>query len=135
MSMRSVRWPILLPFCLAAAGCSVALHGHQTMSGAAATATTSAASAGTASTGSARVAASFGAPAPQGAPGGRLGLSGGAAAVLVLGLILVETFNYFTANPAIRSEHAGDHRRSIAETCSCYGYQPHADPTLRPASE
>jgi len=106
---------ILLPLFLALAGCSVALHGHRTTSGGATTTTASAAT---------RAGASFGTPAPRGAPGGQLRLSGGAAAVLVLGLVVAETINYFSARSAGQPQSSSGPQHSIADTCSCYGYQP-----------
>ena len=114
----------LLPFCLALAGCSVALQGNQTMSGGATTTTTSAATSGQASIGPARVNASFGTPAPQGAAGGQVAFSRGASAMLVLGLVIAETVNYLGAKFSDAPPVSSVPQRSIADTCSCYGYQP-----------
>jgi len=119
-----MRALVLLPLCLALSGCSVALHGNQTTSGGATTTTTSAATSGQASIGPARVGASFGTPAPQGAAGGQVAFPRAASAVLLLGLVIAETVNYLGARfgDAPRSQVAPRH--SISSTCSCYGYQP-----------
>ena len=122
-----MRALVLLPFCFALSGCSVALHGNQTTSGGATTTTTLAATSGQASVGPARVSASFGTPAPQGAAGGQAALSRGASAVLVLGLIVAETVSYFSAKFSDAPPASSALQRSIAETCSCYGYQPPSD--------
>jgi hypothetical protein len=119
-----MRALVLFPICFALTGCSVALFGNQTASGGAATTTTSVVTTAQASAGAARVGASFGAPAPQGAAGGQAVFPRGASVVLVLGLIAADALNYlstrFSDAPAARSAP----QRSIADTCSCYGYQP-----------
>lgn len=125
----------LVPLLLVFAGCSVALHGHQTTGGSTTATTTSAAIRGHASVGSARVSASFGTPAPPGAPGGQISLSRGASVVLILGLLVAETVNYFSAAFADRPQLLPEPQRSIAATCSCYGYKPESDLTSMPASE
>lgn len=117
----------LLPFCLALSGCVVSLHGHQSTRGGATT-TTSAATRAQASAGSARVGASFGTPAPHGAAGGRVAFSRGASAVIVLGLVVAETVNYLSAKLSGTPQAAASAPlRSIADTCSCYGYQPSSE--------
>ena len=118
-----MRVSVLLPFCLALAGCSAAFYSHQTTSGGATTTTTSAATNAQASAGAARVSASFGTPAPQGAAGGQVAFSRGASAVLVLGLVIVETVNYLGARFGDTPKSPAP-RHSISSTCSCYGYQP-----------
>ena len=109
-----MRALVLLPFCFALSGCSVALHGNQTTSGGATTTTTSVATSGQASVGSARVSASFGTPAPQGAPGGQAIFSRGASAVIVLGLVVAETLSYIGARFADTAQPSTGARRSIA---------------------
>lgn len=126
-----MRALVLLPFCFALSGCSVALHGHQTTSGGATTTTTSAAISGHASVGPARVGASFGAPAPQGAAGGQVAFPRGASVVLVLGLMIAETVNYLGAKFSDAPPASSAPQRSIADTCSCYGYQPPNDEDRR----
>jgi hypothetical protein len=119
-----MRVLVLLPFCFALSGCSVALFGNQTTSGGAATSTTSAAMSGQASVGAARVSTSFGTPAPQGAAGGQVVFPRGASAVLVLGLIVAEAVNYLSTKLFDVPPASAAPQRSIADTCSCYGYQP-----------
>lgn len=119
--MRRAVLPLL---CLILSGCSVALSGNQTTSGGATTTSTSAATRAQASVGSANVSASFGTPAPQGASGGQVTFSRGASVVLVLGLVVAETVNYLSARFTDRPPSSSAPQRSIAETCSCYGYQP-----------
>jgi len=114
----------LLPFCLALSGCSVALYGNQTTSGGATATTTSAATTAQASAGPARVGASFGTPAPQGAAGGQVVFPRAASAVLLLGLVIAETVNYLGAKFGEPSGSQAAPRHSISSTCSCYGYQP-----------
>ncbi len=119
-----MRALVLLPLCFALSGCSVALFGNQTASGGAATSTTSVVTSGQASVGAARVNTSFGTPAPQGAAGGQAVFPRGASAVLVLGLIFAETVNYLGAKFSDKPPVSPAPQRSIADTCSCYGYQP-----------
>lgn len=118
-----MRALVLLPFCFALAGCSVALFGNQTASGGATASTTAAATNVQVSTGTARVGASFGTPAPQGAAGGQVTFPRGASVVLVLGLVIAETVNYLGAKFSDAPPATAAPQRSIADTCSCYGYQ------------
>lgn len=126
--MTRIGITALLLICLTLAGCAVNLHGRQSMAAGASTAsttTTSSISAG-ASAGQAKFSASFGSAPPPGASGGQIGFSRGAAAVLVLGLVIAETFEFlgsqFRGTPPARQTAAP--RASIAETCSCYGWKP-----------
>lgn len=107
-------------------GCAVNLHGRQsTGAGTSTTVTGSSFNAG-ASAGQARFGAAFGAPPPPGASGGQIGFSRGAAAVLLLGLAIAETFEFigsqFRGTPPAQQTVVP--RASIAETCSCYGWKP-----------
>jgi hypothetical protein len=120
---------------LALSGCSVALSGHQSTGSAAASTTTAAATHGHASIGSAKVSASFGTPAPAGSPGGQISFSRGASAVLILGLVVAEVVNYFSSPSADATPFRSDPGRSIASTCSCYGYQPASQLTSAGATE
>ena len=123
---------LMLVLALVLSGCAVALSGHEsTGSGGTARATT-AATRGHVSIGSAKVGASFGTPAASG--GGQFSFSRGASAVLVLGLVLAEVVNYL-ASPATGAHLAPDPARSIASTCSCYGYQPPSQLTYNGATE
>lgn len=124
---------VLVPVCLALSGCSVALNGQQTTNNGATTTATSAATRGQASIGAVKASASFGAPAPAGASGGQVSFSRGASAVLIVGLLVAEVVNYFSAISDGRAQSASDPQRSIAGTCSCYGYRPNLTPV--PATE
>ena len=119
-----MRALVLLPICFALSGCAVTLFGNQTAGGSAATTTTSAVTSGQASVGAARVSTSFGTPAPQGAAGGQVALPRGASVVLVLGLVFAETVNYLGAKFSDAPPASPALQRSIADTCSCYGYRP-----------
>jgi hypothetical protein len=112
---------LTVALCLALSGCAVALSGHESTGGG--TTSTAVATHGQASIGSAKVGASFGTPAPAGSAGGQISVSRGASAVLILGLVIAEVANYFSAPPDDVRRFALDPRRSIADTCSCYGYQ------------
>jgi len=118
---------------LALSGCSVALSGHQ--STAAASTTTAAATHGHASIGAARLSASFGTPAPAGSGGGQVSFSRGASAFLLLGLVVAEVVNYFSSPSADAMPFRAEPGRSIAHTCSCYGYQPAAQLTSAGTTE
>lgn len=116
---------ILLAVCIAVSGCTARLHGHQAMSGGATTTTTSGAVSGSIKSGSTKLVVSSGQPVSPRAHGGYLRLSGDAAAVLLVGLILIDTVNYlvaqFSAPPApLQREPAAG---AISQTCSCYGYE------------
>lgn len=128
MTKRSIL-PLLL-ICLMLPGCAVNLHGRQaTGAGTSTTVTGSSFSAG-ASAGQARFGAAFGSPPPQGASGGQIGFSRGAAAVLLVGLVIAETVDFIgaqfrqTHGAAPAAPPARAPRASIAETCSCYGWKP-----------
>jgi hypothetical protein len=125
---------LTLVLSLALSGCAVALSGHESTGGG--TSSTSAvATHGQASIGSAKVGASFGTPAPAGSAGGQISVSRGASVVLILGLAIAEVVNYFSAPPDDVSRFALDPRRSIADTCSCYGYRSVSQLTGTTASE
>lgn len=128
MTKRNIL-PLLL-IGLMLPGCAVNLHGRQsTSAGTSTTVTGSSFSAG-ASAGQAQFSAAFGSPPPQGAGGGQIGFSRGAAAVLLVGLVIAETVDFIGAQfrqthgttPAAQPARAP--RASIAETCSCYGWKP-----------
>ncbi|MFN7085372.1 MAG: hypothetical protein ACK4N4_01950 [Burkholderiales bacterium] len=115
-----MRFLLLLPLCAALSGCYVAIGGHQAVNGGATTTTTGAATRLDARVGSATIGASFGAPAAPHAPGGRVALSRGAAALLFLGLVAVDAANHLAARFGSAPAPAAK-RESIAATCSCYG--------------
>jgi hypothetical protein len=121
---------------LALSGCSVALSGHEsTGGGGTASSTTAAATHGHASIGSAKVSASFGTPVPAGSGGGQVSFSRGASAFLLMGLVVAEVVNYFSSPSADATPFRADRGRSIAHTCSCYGYQPASQLTSAGATE
>ncbi|OGA25261.1 MAG: hypothetical protein A3I02_16835 [Betaproteobacteria bacterium RIFCSPLOWO2_02_FULL_67_26] len=98
-------------------GCYVKLYGNQSTSGGTSTTVTSSQVSGSAKFSGGRVGFSSGPRIPRGAPGGHLKLSGDAAAVLIVGVVIADFLN------AIRGEAAPkplppDTR--IADTCSCY---------------
>jgi hypothetical protein len=51
-----------------------------------------------------------------------------------LSLVLADVVNYL-GSPAVGAPLAPDPARSIADTCSCYGYQPSARLTSDGAAE
>lgn len=102
-------------------GCSVALSGQQT-SGPGGTASTAASTHFRAAPGTTRIRGSFGAPSQPGSTGGHVSLSRGTAAVLVLGLVIADLL-HFLSSPVDEAMP----QRSIADTCSCYGYTPVAE--------
>lgn len=110
-------------------GCAVTLHGNQvTGGGSAVSATGSSVQAGK-QFGNARVGASFGTPPPLHAAGGQLRVSSGAAAVLVVGLVLVEVADavgewFRPAAPPAERLPTGN----ISQTCSCYASNPKLTP-------
>jgi hypothetical protein len=118
-----MRGVILLAICIAVSGCTVRLHGHQSTSGGVTTTTTSSAVSGSVKTGNAKLAVSSGRPVSPRAQGGHLKLSGDAAVALLLGLILIDTVHYITAYFSPPPATSQRHRDSVADTCSCYGYQ------------
>jgi hypothetical protein len=115
-------------------GCTVALSGQESTGSGGTARTTTAATRGHVSVGSAKVGASFGTPAPAGSGGGQVRFSPGASAVLVLSLVLADVVNYL-GSPAADAQLAPDPARSIASTCSCYGYQPPVRLTYDAATE
>jgi hypothetical protein len=115
-------------------GCTVALSGQESTGSGGTVRTTTAATRGHVGVGSTKVGASFGTPAPAGSGGGQVRLSPGASAVLVLSLVLADVVNYL-GSPAAGAQLALDPSRSIADTCSCYGYQPPARLTYDAAAE
>ncbi|MBM3358295.1 MAG: hypothetical protein FJY54_11275 [Betaproteobacteria bacterium] len=98
-------------------GCAVTLHGHQALSGGMTTTTTSSTVSGSAKLSGARVSFVSGPVVPANAPGGQITLDRGPAAVLVLGLVVADVVQYFSAKLGARPPQT---REAIADTCSCY---------------
>jgi hypothetical protein len=113
--MRSILWTLLLSYTLS--GCSVAVNGHEGTGSASAVSVSSQAQV---RTGHGSAGVSFGTPAPTGAPGGHASLSRGASVAVILTLLVADLVHYLTPAPATGAHAPGV---SIAETCSCYGYQ------------
>ncbi|MBI3918149.1 MAG: hypothetical protein HY322_14230 [Betaproteobacteria bacterium] len=109
--------------------CTVALHGHESSGGGATTTAVSSSVGASASGSSYAVRASFGRPVPPGVPGGHLSVStGGAAAALFLGIIVVNAIDYLSSGPGGGPLAGVSANRPILHTCSCYGYRPDQDP-------
>lgn len=112
--MRSV---LALLICVALAGCSVRMYGNQSTSGGATATSTASHVGGSAKFSGGRVAFSSGQVPPRGASGGHLRLSGDAAAVLLVGVVIADFLN------AIRGDFAPKPlppETRIGESCSCY---------------
>lgn len=116
--MRAV---FALVICIPLTGCYVKMHGNQSTSGGTTTTTTSSQVGGSARFAGGRASFSSGQPVSPNAPGGHLKLSGGAAAVLVVGVVIADLVNYVRGEPQPRPLPA-DAR--VMDTCSCFGYQP-----------
>jgi hypothetical protein len=98
-------------------GCQATLYGNQSTGGGTTTTTTASAVSGSATFSGGRVSFSTGQPVPPNAPGGTLKVSGSAAGVLVVGVVLADWF-YYMVGPSQPKPLAPDAR--IADTCSCY---------------
>jgi len=109
--------------------CTVALHGHESSGGGATTTTVSSSGSASASGSNYAVRASFGRPVAPGAPGGHLSVSTrGAAAALLLGIVVVNAIDYLGGGPVGGASESASVNRPILHTCSCYGYRPDQDP-------
>lgn len=93
------------------------MYGNPSTSGGATATTTASQVGGTAKFSGGRVAFSAGQVPPAGAPGGRLKLSGDAAAVLLVGVVIADflhAIHGWTAPKPLPPE------ARIGDTCSCY---------------
>lgn len=117
-----VRTAMTALLCLALSGCTVRIHGLQSTSGGVTTTTTSSTVTGSAKVAGGKVSFSSGQPVSPNAPGGHLVLSRGASAVLILGLAIADAVNYMSSK--LGAKPAPVASAPIAESCSCYGYQP-----------
>ncbi len=127
--MRAV---VIAIFCLALSGCYVKVAGNQSTSGGTTTTTTSGQVSGSTSFSGGRASfSSGGQPVSPRAQGGYAQVSGSgsgsvtAAAVLLIGVGIVEFLNYVAGTPPPKPLPPG---QAIGQTCSCYGYQPPAPP-------
>jgi hypothetical protein len=117
--MRTVAVAI---FCLALSGCYVKLAGNQSTSGGTTTTTTSGQVSGTTTfSGGHASFSSGGQPVSPKASGGYVSVSGNAAAVLLVGVGIVQFLNYIAGTPPPKPLPPG---AAIGYTCSCYGYRP-----------
>ena len=110
---------VLAILLLVLSGCHATLYGNQSVNSGSTTTTTSGQISGSAQSTSGKVSFSSGQPVPANAAGGQVRLSGGAAAVLVVGLVVADFVNYIRGEPQPRPLRPAD-GDSIAATCSCY---------------
>ncbi len=116
------RIAVLTLLCLALPGCTVTLFGNQSSGGGAATTTTSSRVDGSARFAGGQASISSGQPVSPNAQGGQVTFFRGASVLLILGLAIADTVNYFGTRAGKRP--APD--EAISQTCSCYGYTPPA---------
>ena len=102
---------------LALPGCHATLYGNQSTGGGTTTTTTASHVSGSTKFSGGRASFSSGQPIPANAPGGTLKVSGSAAGVLVVGVVIADLF-YYMVGPSQPKPLASDVR--IADTCSCY---------------
>lgn len=102
-------------------GCYVGLSGHASSSGGT---TTTTASGSVVPANSSGVGVSFGTPGTPAGPGGQITFSRGTSALVVLGLVIADTVNYLAWKFRSAAPAASAPGPSIADTCSCYGYDP-----------
>jgi len=121
---QPLRTAVVTIFCLALSGCYVKVAGNQSTSGGATTTTTSGQVSGSTTFSGGRASfSSGGQPVSPRAQGGYAQVSGNgtAAAVLLIGVGIVEFLNYVAGTPPPKPLPPGE---AIGHTCSCYGYQP-----------
>ena len=117
-----MRISIATFFCVVLSGCYVKAAGNQSTSGGTTTTTTSGQVGGTANFSGGRASfSSGGQPVSPRATGGSVAVSGNAAAVLLVGIGIVEFLNYVAGSPPPKPLPPG---AAIGHTCSCYGYKP-----------
>jgi hypothetical protein len=103
--------------CLGLSGCHATLYGNQSTGGGTTTTTTASQVSGSAKFSGGRASFSSGQPISPNAPGGTLKVSGSAAGVLVVGVVLADWF-YYMVGPSHPKPLPPDTK--IADTCSCY---------------
>lgn len=124
MKRHAALLPLLLMVALLC-GCTVSLHGRETVDGNTVTRTTGTQIQGAARVGNGQLSTSFGSKPPAGAQGAQVTLSKGASAVLLVGLAISGTAEWIgerlrTAMTRNNVQSAGP----ISHTCSCYGWTP-----------
>ena len=108
--------------CLALSGCYVKVAGNQSTSGGTTTTSTSGQVSGSTTFSGGRASfSSGGQPVSPRASGGYASVSGNAAAVLLIGVGIVEFLNYVAGTTPPKPLPPGE---AIGQTCSCYGYKP-----------
>ena len=119
---QPLRTALVAIFCLALSGCYVKVAGNQSTSGGTTTTATSAQVGGSTTFSGGRASfSSGGQPVSPRAQGGYVSASGNAAAVLLIGVGIVEFLNYVAGTPPPKPLPPGE---AIGQTCSCYGYKP-----------
>jgi len=119
---QPMRSAIAAIFCLALSGCYVKVAGNQSTSGGTTTTATSAQVGGSTTFSGGRASfSSGGQPVSPRMAGGYAQVNGTAAAVLLVGVGIVEFLNYVAGSPPPKPLPPGE---AIGYTCSCYGYQP-----------
>jgi hypothetical protein len=119
-----MRTVIALLLCVPLAGCYVKTYGNQSTSGGTTTTTTSSQVGGSTKFAGGKASFSSGQPVSTSAQGGYVKLSGSAAGVLVVGLVIADLVNYIRGEPQAKPLPPGT---AISHTCSCYGYKPPGD--------
>lgn len=115
---RTACITLVVLVCAALPGCSVRMHGNQSVTGGTATTTTSSQVSGsTRFSGGKASFSSGGQPVSPRAPGGHVAASGSAAAVLIGVVMIADLVNYLRGEPQPRPLPAGT---KIMDTCSCY---------------
>mgnify|MGYP001480309362 CR=1 FL=1 len=128
-----MRMAMAAVFCLALSGCYVKVAGNQSSSGGTTTTTTSGQVVGTTSFSGGRASfSSGGQPVSPRMAGGYAQVNGTAAAVLLVGVGIVEFLNYVAGSPPPKPLPPG---QAIGHTCSCYGYKPDAAPVSAETGE
>lgn len=115
------RTTVTVLLCLTLSGCYVKMYGNQSTSGGTTATTTSSQVSGSTKFAGGKASFSSGQPVSTSAQGGYVKLSGNAAAVLVVGLVIADLVNYIRGEPQAKPLAPGT---AISHTCSCYGYQP-----------
>ena len=116
--MRAAARAILVVLvCASLSGCYVKMYGNQSTSGGTTTTVTAAAISGSADFSHGKVAFSSGRVPPPGTPGGYLKLSGDAAGIFVVGVVIADLLNYIRGEAPPKPLPPGTR---IADTCSCY---------------
>jgi hypothetical protein len=101
-------------------GCYVKIHAVETSGGGAHATTTSSQVAGSAKFSHGSAGFSSGPRVSPGSPGGQVSFGKGASAVLIVGLVVADLFNYIAGPAAPKPLPPGER---IMDTCSCYQKQ------------